>query len=205
VFELLAALALGYLLGAIPSAALLAQAKGRRIFEVGSGNMGAMNTARNLGYLLGGLVLVMDIGKGALATLLAQLMTRATNPPGIPTLGMVAAAGVGAVLGHAWSAYINFRGGKGLATTLGISLPLYPLAGLYGLGILIALVLLVRRANLAAVVAIISYPLVVLATLRKLGWPQDDTFTILTSVILIAVIVLLKYLPALRRGEKPLF
>ena len=64
----LAALGIGYLLGSIPSAALIARTQGKNIFEVGSGNMGAMNAARNIGWWAGAAGLLSDLGKGALAS-----------------------------------------------------------------------------------------------------------------------------------------
>ena len=113
--DVLRALVLGYLIGAFPSAFLVGKLKGQNIFKVGSGNMGAMNAARNLGYGLGVLVLLVDLAKGALATYLGlQLFS--------PNILPAFVAGVGAVIGHTWSIYIGFKGGKGLATGFGVSL-----------------------------------------------------------------------------------
>lgn len=199
-FDLLAALGIGYFVGAIPSAALLARLRGLSIFEIGSGNMGAMNTARNLGWAIGAAVLLLDVGKGALATILGMLMAQ-LDPFGTQALTLPLAAGVGAVLGHAWSVYVRFRGGKALATTFGISLPLYPLAGIYGVLLLIALLLLLRRVAIASMLAIALYPGVVLLTLRNAGWSQNDVFTVATGVLPVAAIVLLKHATATRRAS----
>ncbi len=152
--ELFAALAVGYLVGGVPSAAIMARLRGRDIFTVGSGNMGSMNTARNLGFGLGVLVLVLDIGKGALATFLGMQMAVMTGQDGVAALLPALAAGFGAVLGHAFSPYVGFRGGKALATTFGVSLPLYPYVGLFALGLLLSLYLLTRRMEVAAAVTI---------------------------------------------------
>jgi glycerol-3-phosphate acyltransferase PlsY len=194
VFDLLAGLALGYLIGSFPSASVLARTMGRDIFRVGSGNMGAMNTARNLGWGPGAAVLALDVAKGSLAVLLAQALAGVASDPGTARLAMPLAAGVGAVAGHAWSAFAGLRGGKALATTLGVSLPLYPLGGLYTLLLLMALVLLTRRVTLSSIVAISAYPLVVMAVLSRWGVARDESFAILTSVILIAAIVIAKHL-----------
>jgi len=147
----LLALLLGYLLGALPSAALAARLKGKRIFEVGSSNMGAMNTARNLGWGLGALVLLLDLGKGALATALGLQLGGGDLLPAL-------AGGLGAVLGHLWSVYVGFRGGKGLATTLGVALPLYPLGGLYALLLLLALTALLRDVTRGVLLTALLYP-----------------------------------------------
>lgn len=199
-FDLLAGLALGYLLGSFPSAVVMAKLWGRDIFEVGSGNMGAMNTARNVGWLAGGAVLLLDVTKGAVAVLLAQALTSALSDAGSVQLLMPLAAGVGAVAGHAWSAFAGLKGGKALATTLGVALPIYPLAALYTLLLLIALVLITRRTTLSSVAAIAAYPAILMAVLSRDGTDQERAFAILTSVLLIAAIVIYKHLgPALAR------
>lgn len=193
-FDLLAALGIGYLIGALPSAALLARLRGASIFEVGSGNMGAMNTARNLGWLLGAAVLLLDLGKGALATLVGGAMVQLAGPGQLGPLATPLAAGLGAVVGHAWSAYVGFRGGKALATTLGVAIPLYPTGGLYGLLLLLGLVLILRRVTLASILTMLVYPLVVLLTLRNAGWPPNDVFLVATGAGLVALVVIVKHL-----------
>ena len=84
-------------------------------------------------------------------------------------------------------------------------MPLYPLGGLYGLALLIALVLLIRRSTWASFLTISFYPVVVLLALRNAGWPRDDVFMVFSGVVPIVLVVLIKHLPELRRGEKPLF
>lgn len=199
-FDLIAALGVGYLIGGLPSAALLARLRGRNIFEIGSRNMGAMNTARNLGWLLGAAVLLLDLGKGALATLAGVAMVQLAGAGAYGPLAPPLAAGIGAVLGHAWSPYVGFRGGKALATTLGASLPLYPIGGLYGLILLVALVLIVRRVPLASILTMLLYPVVVFLTLRNGGWSRADDFLVTTGVALIALVVIVKHLTVLRRA-----
>ena len=204
-FEILVAVALGYLLGSIPSAALIARLRGRSIFEIGSGNMGAMNTARNLGFLLGIVVLGLDIGKGALATFLGQQLASTSGLSGTGALVPPLAAGLAAVLGHGWSVYIRFRGGKGLATTLGVGLPLYPIPALFGLVTLIGMVLILRRVNLASAITVGIYPFIVLFALRSRGEPQEVAFTIFSGVLLLGLIGVIKHIPGLRRRERPFF
>lgn len=198
-FDTVAALAVGYLLGSIPTAALLARVRDADVFSVGSGNMGAMNTARNLGYGLGAAVLAIDVGKGALATYLGMRMAAFTQQPEVPALVMALAAGFGAVLGHAFSFLVRFRGGKGLATTFGVSLPLYPWVGLYALVLIVALMLLTRRSELAAILTIVAYPVLALFTLDRYGWPRDHTFVVVTGVLPIVAVVLARHLMARRR------
>jgi glycerol-3-phosphate acyltransferase PlsY len=193
VITLNATLAVGYLFGAIPSAALAARAAGVRIFEIGSGNMGAMNTLRNLGRGWGLLVLMADIGKGAAAVGMAMAMGRFSGlePAGVQTAGLL--AGFGAVLGHAYSVFVGWRGGKGLATMLGVSLPLYPLGGLAGLAMLIALWLLTRRPHLSAVLALLLYPAVVVLSAARAGGSLESLFALVTGVIPLSLLALLQH------------
>jgi len=180
-------LAAGYLIGSVPSAALVARLKRRDIFEVGSSSMGAMNTARNLGWALGGAVLLLDLSKGALASLVGLRLGAVAGEP-LPT---ALAAGVGAVVGHLWSVWVGFRGGKGLATTLGVALPVYPLGGLYGLLTLLVLIAVSRRVTLATFVTALVYPLLVYLASRQVA-PAVTTATTLGAG-LIALLVALKH------------
>jgi glycerol-3-phosphate acyltransferase PlsY len=187
----LLALVMGYLLGAIPSAYLIARLKGKNVFELGSGNMGAMNTARNLGMGWGIVVLLLDIGKGALATYLGLVFDRAAILPAL-------AAGLGAIIGHAFSIYVGFKGGKALATAFGLSLPLYPLGGLFGLLSMIVLTaLLKRRSNLAAGITVGLYPLLVFLALHLTR--ATNAGMIVVSVLFMAVIIFIKHLPSLKQ------
>ena len=182
------ALLLGYVIGSFPSAYLLGKLKGKNIFKVGSGNMGAMNTARNLGYGLGILVLVLDLGKGALATYLGLKL--------FPDLLPALVAGSASVLGHAWSIYIRFRGGKGLATALGVSLPLYPVGGLVSLGVLMILILIFKKVNLASLGLAVLYPIINgLILFWQSASPETLWFTVL-STLCIGFIVAIKHVLA---------
>ncbi|MEX2536458.1 MAG: glycerol-3-phosphate acyltransferase [Trueperaceae bacterium] len=193
-FDLLAGLTLGYLVGSFPSAVVVTRLAGRNIFEVGSGNMGAMNTARNVGWAAGSAVLLLDVAKGVIAVLLAQYLAVITGNSAAIQFTMPLAAGVGAVTGHAWSAFAGLKGGKALATTFGAALPIYPLAAFYTLLLLVALLLISRRTTLSAVAAIAAYPAIVMTVLARSNTEQGQAFAILTSVLLIAAIVIFKHL-----------
>ena len=183
----------GYLIGGLPSAALVARLKGKRIFEVGSGNMGAMNTARNVGWGLGVLVLIMDVAKGVAAGALGLVL-------GGEVAGVAAgvAAGCGAVAGHAWSPFVGFRGGKALSTALGVALPIYPLVGLGGLALLVAFMVTFRRTPLAPVFAIALYPFLAVLVLMVRGEGAPRVMTVVCGVIIISGISAAKHLRALR-------
>ncbi|HZW27155.1 MAG TPA: glycerol-3-phosphate acyltransferase [Trueperaceae bacterium] len=200
----LVALALGYLLGGFPTAYLLAKARGKDVFAVGSGSMGAMNTARNVGRALGVAVLLVDAGKGALATLVGGALA-GLEPGQDPLLASLLGA-LGAVAGHCFSPYVGFRGGKGLATAFGALLVVHPLPPLYGLVLLVALLLIVRDGDAAILVTVLLFPVVVLFALDRQGWPREATFLTTTVVAAMSVVGLVRlgvgWLRS-RRGVRP--
>jgi len=196
----LAALALGYLLGGFPTAYLLARARGKDVFAVGSGSMGAMNTARNVDKALGVLVLVVDAAKGALAAWLGGVMA-GLEPGSDPLLASLLGA-LGAVAGHCFSPYVGFRGGKGLATAFGALLVVHPAPPLYGVVLLVGLLLVLRRSDPAILVTMLLFPVVVLFGLDRWGWPREDTFTTTTVVTAMAVVGVVRLLLSWRRPRQ---
>jgi glycerol-3-phosphate acyltransferase PlsY len=121
-WNLLVVAALGYLLGGVPTAYLAGRCRGIDIRTQGSGNVGGTNALRVLGWKWGLPVMAVDVGKGYLAT---WLLPRLSFSP-LPGVYLAIAAGVGAVLGHIFSPYLGFRGGKGVATGAGMLLALIP-------------------------------------------------------------------------------
>lgn len=110
---------LGYLLGAIPTAYIAGRLLGGGdIRQFGNGNMGAANAFRNFGAKTGLAVFFVDVGKGALAILIAQAS-------GIPQ-AVVLITGFAVVIGHNWSVFLGFKGGRGFSTTIGVLLALIP-------------------------------------------------------------------------------
>lgn len=196
---LLTALGLGYLLGSVPSAELIARTRGKTIFEVGSGNMGAMNTARNLGWGAGAAVLALDLSKGALASWLGIVMVTVSQPDALWAVIMPLAAGLGAVLGHAASVYVSFRGGKALTTALGMSLPLFPVGGLYSLLLLVSLILLLRKVGIGSSLAALCFPAVVYTQQYQTGISGDVRTATAITVALISIIIIIKHIPDIAR------
>lgn len=204
IFDLVAGWALGYFVGSFPSAAVVARLVGRDIFSVGSGNMGAMNAARNLGWLPGAVVLLLDLAKGTGAVLAAIALSAAAGRPLAEShLAMPLAAGVGAVTGHAWSVFARFRGGKALATALGVSLPLYPLGGIYTLLVLLGLALITRRVALSSIVAAIAFPFITFALFLRAGAQQEVAFAVAASVLVISFVIVYKHIRPGGARERP--
>jgi glycerol-3-phosphate acyltransferase PlsY len=146
---------IAYFLGSIPFGLIFARLFAKRdIREVGSGNIGATNVTRVAGPLPGILTLLFDAAKGWLAVVIAA---RATNHDS--TSMMVAA--IAALFGHCYPIWLRFRGGKGIATGLGVFTALAPFAGLSALAVFIIVALTWRFASLGSIAAAASMPLFV--------------------------------------------
>ena len=142
-----------YLLGSIPFSFLVARAFGvRDVRRVGSGNVGATNVMRSAGKIAGALALLLDLGKGAAATLSALRLA-----PGDPVIAALAA--LAAIAGHMFPIWLRFRGGKGVATGFGAFLPLAPRAAALA-AIVFALTVAASRyvsvGSIAAALALIA-------------------------------------------------
>lgn len=140
----------GYILGSIPFGLVLTRLAGLGdIRKIGSGNIGATNVLRTGNKFLALLTLILDIGKGAAAVLIAEYF--------YPGLGLF--AGGGAFFGHLYSVFLKFTGGKGVATFLGIMIALNPLTGLACCALWIVSALLFRISSLSALIAALASPL----------------------------------------------
>ncbi len=155
------ALVLAYLLGSIPAGAWVARARGVDIQKVGSGNIGATNVLRTLGWGPGLAVALFDIFKGALVVVLARLLT---DEPALWAL-----CGLLAILGHNFSVFLRFRGGKGVATSLGTLVAIDPLAGSAALVIGFVCIVLTRFVSAGSMVGGVA-AFVVVAVLERPWW-----------------------------------
>lgn len=154
--SLLLAALLGLLLGSIPFGLILTRAAGLGdIRRIGSGNIGATNVLRTGRKGLAAATLLLDAGKGAAAVLLAQALW------GGAWAGPV--AGLAATLGHMFPPWLGFRGGKGVATGLGVLLAAAPWAGLAACGVWLAAAVVTRISSASALTAIVASPALCLA------------------------------------------
>lgn len=145
----------GYLLGSIPFGLLLAKLSGSGDpRQQGSGNIGATNVSRIAGYWAGVLTLLLDAGKGAVAVWLASRFS------GQNATAMML-AGIAALFGHCFPAWLAFRGGKGVATGLGMFSVLCPLAAAVALAVFVLTVVLWRYASLASLAGTAAMPLLI--------------------------------------------
>jgi glycerol-3-phosphate acyltransferase PlsY len=165
-----ALVALGYLSGSVPYGVLLtSRLKGVDVRKAGSGNIGATNVARVAGKWLGFTVLLLDAAKGALPVLLA---TRLTSSPWI-----VASVGLAAFLGHVFPAWLKFRGGKGVATALGVLAVLQPWSALAGVATYALLFALFRVSSIGSLAGGI------LAVALSFLLPAPTAYSLLTVVL----------------------
>ena len=148
---------IAYLLGSIPFGYLLVRIfRKEDIRAQGSGNIGATNVARSGAKGLGLATLILDLGKGYAAVALAEHLAGAGNAR---VYDIVVAAAVAAVLGHVFPVWLGFKGGKGVATALGVFLALTPKSALAILLVFVVVVALTRLVSLASILGAVSFPL----------------------------------------------
>jgi glycerol-3-phosphate acyltransferase PlsY len=146
---------IAYLIGSIPFGLVVSRVIGGvDIRQYGSGNIGTANVLRTVGRRAALLTLLGDMLKGFLPTLGAKFLGGSEL--------LVAAVGLAAVLGHNWSAYLRFRGGKGVATTFAVLLAMTPLPALLGLLLYGGVLLAYRYTSLAALATSVCLPLIIL-------------------------------------------
>ncbi len=173
-----------YLLGAVPFGMLVVRAQGGGdLRRVGSGNIGATNVLRAAGKGAAALTLLGDAGKGALAVAIGRALGAAP--------GVLALMGLAAVLGHVFPVTLGFRGGKGVATMLGVVLVAMPAVG--GLLLLIWLVVacLTRYSSLSALLAALALPL--------LAWLLDGRQAMVLLGVALLLLILVRHRENIRR------
>jgi acyl phosphate:glycerol-3-phosphate acyltransferase len=161
-----------YLLGSIPFGFLVAKAKGIDIRNVGSGNIGATNAMRVLGKPAGIFVLIMDCAKGYFAVWFCNVILKA------PQESHYIVAGIFAVLGHNYTCWLKFKGGKGIATSAGVYLALAWPAMLVALVVFILVVLLTKYVSVGSIAAAIA-----LAVTVWIMTPQNVFLCLVTTAL----------------------
>lgn len=189
VTAVLALVPLAYLLGTFPSAAIVARRAGKDVTSEGSGNPGASNITRLLGWKAGALVLLLDVGKGALA---AGVGLALDGHRGAYILG------VAAVLGHVFPVTRRFKGGRGVATAGGVLVVLFPLTSVILAIVWFAIARGLKKASVASLVCAILFPIIVAVR-------GGSTLDIAVTCGLAAIVVVrhLANLRRLVRGEEP--
>jgi glycerol-3-phosphate acyltransferase PlsY len=178
---------LAYLLGSIPFGYLLVKTfRNEDIRTTGSGNIGATNVARSGAKGLGIATLLLDLGKAFVAVKIVQHLA-----PG--NYDLAVAAAVAAILGHVFPVWLGFRGGKGVASALGVMLALSPAAGACTFGVFLIIVFFTRYVSLGSMIGSATFPLFGLYFL-----PQR-TPIVIAGLVFIPLLVILKHHENIRR------
>lgn len=197
--ENLAALAGAYMIGSIPSAVWIGQALyGIDVREYGSGNAGATNTFRVLGKKAGIPVLILDILKGFLALQLVEFVGNYL-PNTQQFINFKLALGIAALLGHIFPVFAGFRGGKGVATLLGILIGVQPMAALICSLIFLVLLIVTGYVSLSSMTAAIAYPFIIMLVLNE-TIPTVNIFAM--AVAILVLITHQKNIERLLRGTE---
>ncbi|MHC4333652.1 MAG: glycerol-3-phosphate 1-O-acyltransferase PlsY [Planctomycetota bacterium] len=190
-----------YLLGSAPFGVIIAKAHGKDLRTIGSGNIGATNVSRALGKKWAYFCFLLDVLKGLVPTLLAVLLI--SFPPNITELLLVLAVGVAAILGHIFPVYLKFKNGKGVATSFGVALglwPFYTVCALAAIVIWLVVVLIWRYVSLASLIASAAFPLaLLLAILLVPDWQFSQLWPLLIAATAIPVMVILRHRQNIKR------
>lgn len=174
---------LGYAVGSVPFAFLLARRAGIDVRVAGSGNVGAANVLRTSGASLGVTVMALDITKGA-ATVLAAYAAAGT-------VTTMAAAGAAAVVGHIYPIWLRFHGGKGVAVAAGVFAVLAPVATIAATAVFLSTVLVTRVISLGSVAATVTLP--------SVAWLAGAPTSVVIAAVGIATLILFRHRANLRR------
>ena len=183
---------LSYLLGSISAGFLVGSSAGVDVRSAGSGNIGATNVARTLGWKKGLVTLFADVAKGFLPVLAAHLLDLGN--------AAAAAAGLAAFAGHLYPVFLRFKGGKGVATAAGVYLAAMPLGILVVVGVFVLVMLAARRVSLASLSAAVLAPVVA----WTLSYPEEVAW----MSLVIGFLVVVRHRENIRRlmaGEEPGF
>jgi acyl phosphate:glycerol-3-phosphate acyltransferase len=194
-----------YLLGSIPAGYIAGRVAGIDIRHAGSGNIGATNVTRVLGKRYGYPVFIVDFLKGLMAVSMSILIEKRAQPVAAPTelFGIVAA--ISCVIGHAFPVWLSFKGGKGVATSMGALFGLMPFVALIGIAVWVITFEVTRYVSVASMTAALAVPIsiLILMPLKQTGWA-----VLLYFSICLAALVIFRHrsnLSRLVRGTEPRF
>ncbi len=194
--SLIIIIVLSYLVGSIPTSIIFSKLfKGIDIRNYGSGNAGGTNAWRVLGWKIGLPVMLIDIGKGVVATVLLASIRVDSISLSNDTVQIL--AGVTAVFGHIWTVFAGFKGGKGVGTAAGMIIGLYPLAAAICL-IIFGIVLAIGRiVSVSSMSAAISLPIVL--TIMRHQFQQPVSSVMLGFAIFVAILIVFTHRSNIKR------
>ena len=194
-----------YLLGSIPAGYVAGRIAGIDIRHAGSGNIGATNVTRVLGKRYGYPVFIVDFLKGLVAVSMPILIEKRAQPVLVPTqlFGIVAA--ISCVIGHSFPVWLGFKGGKGVATSMGALFGLMPFVALIGVGVWVITFEVTRYVSVASMTAALAVPVSILILIPL---TQTGGAVLLYFSICLAALVIFRHrsnLSRLVRGTEPRF
>jgi glycerol-3-phosphate acyltransferase PlsY len=174
-----------YLIGSIPTALIISRKYfGIDIREYGSGNMGATNAFRILGSKFGTIIMVFDVLKGMLAVGLFYLLPFYMSNE-LERTNFMIALGLSSVIGHIFPVFADFKGGKGVATLLGMILAIQPYVALTCIGVFLIVLFLTRYVSLSSILAAVMLPICVLWI-----WNEDELTYRIFALLVAAMVVI---------------
>ena len=195
-FLLTTIIILSYLIGSIPTSIIISKAaKGIDIREHGSGNAGGTNVMRVLGWKHGVLVILLDALKGVLAVVVVARLHYGSMPfenatPFDDFTLVQIIAGISAVIGHIWTVFAGFKGGKGIATALGMLLMIVTVDMLIAIGVFILVVTFSRYVSLGSLAAAVAVPLTLIVRENIFHVDIPNYNTLLPFLILVSLLVI---------------
>ena len=190
-----------YLVGAIPFGFIVGRAKGVDIREAGSGNIGATNVGRLFGRPWGIFVFALDVCKGLIPTVAAGMIIKGQMEDWQTSLAVAnllwLGSGICCVIGHNFPVFLRFKGGKGVATSLGVVLGVYPYLAIPGLAAFVVWVIVTlvsRYVSLGSVVAAVALPMLFVCYMRFRGESiLGDNWPLLTFLLLVGSLVIYRH------------
>jgi glycerol-3-phosphate acyltransferase PlsY len=192
---------IGFLLGSIPTGFLIGRARGIDLRTQGSKNIGATNAFRVLGARWGGLVFALDVVKGLVAALVPRWLAGGATGDAVLTAEL--AAGVASILGHVFTPWLRFKGGRGVATSLGVFLGIIPVPTALAFLLWVILLFVSKRVSVGSIGAALAYPFLVYALAKDM---PRGVVTVVTAAV--ALLVILRHTSNIRRllsGTEPPF
>ncbi|MCP5062626.1 MAG: glycerol-3-phosphate 1-O-acyltransferase PlsY [Ignavibacteriae bacterium] len=194
--NLLSIIILSYLVGSIPTSIVLTKAiKGVDVRDYGSGNAGGTNVSRVLGKRFGLLVVILDALKGVFAVVIISRLYLGSFPfpnttPFDDFTLVQFIAGITAVVGHIWTVFAGFKGGKGIATGLGVFISILTLDMLIGLGVFVIVTFVSKYVSLASISAAITVPFMLIIRENIFGVDIPSYGTVLPFAFLLTLLVI---------------
>jgi len=197
-----------YLFGSVPFGLLIARGRGKDLRAIGSGNIGATNVARALGRKWGYICFALDVLKGLAPVIAVRAWAPAVSPAGGAEVGpaflaLWLAVGIAAILGHVFPIYLKFKGGKGVSTSFGVALGIWPyftLCSAVALLVWVVVVLIWRYVSLASICASVIFPVVLaLGIAAYPPWQTERLWPLLIAALAIPILVILRHRENIRR------